>query len=70
MTTCKEWMKKGYAGNFWKGVCPFGTRRRRRKGRPRNSWMLEIRTGMRKKGLNNMEWVDREEWRRKIKLKL
>ena len=24
-------------------------------------------TGMREKGLNNMEWIDSEEWRRKIK---
>jgi hypothetical protein len=46
--------------------CPPG----RRKGRPRNSWMQEVTTGMREKGINNMEWVDREEWRIKIKLKL
>jgi hypothetical protein len=26
--------------------------------------------GMREKGINNMEWIDREEWRTKIKLKL
>jgi hypothetical protein len=37
--------------------CPPG---RRRKGRLRNSWMH----GMREKGINNMEWIDREEWRR------
>ena len=24
---------------------------------------------MREKGINNLEWVDREEWRRKIKFK-
>ena len=42
-------------------------RRRRRKGRPRNSWKQEV-TVMREKGTNNMEWIDREEWRRKIKL--
>ena len=40
--------------------CPPG-RRRRRKGRPQNSWMQEVTTGMREKGINNMEWVDREE---------
>ena len=40
--------------------CPPG---RRRKGRPQNSWMLEITTGMGQKEINNMEWVDREEWR-------
>ena len=38
-------------------------RRRRRKGRSRNSWMQEVTTRMR-----DMEWVDREEWRIKIKL--
>ena len=35
------------------------------KGRPRNSWMQEV---MREKGINNIGWIDREEWRRKIKL--
>ena len=49
---------------------PGRRRRRRRKGRPRNSWMQEVTTGRREKGINNMEWVDREEWRIKIKLKL
>ena len=47
--------------------CPPG-RRRRRKDRPRNSWMQEVTTGMREKGINNVEWIDREEWKRKIKL--
>ena len=37
--------------------CPAG---RRRKGRPRNSWMQEAKTGMREKGITNMEWIDRE----------
>ena len=45
--------------------CPAG---RRRKGRPRNSWAQEVRTTMGEKGINNMEWIDREDWRRKIKL--
>ena len=38
--------------------CPPGRRRRRRrrKGIPRNSWMQEV-TGMREKGINNMECV-------------
>ena len=31
-------------------------------------WLHKLTTGMREKGLNNMEWIDREEWRRKIKL--
>ena len=41
---------------------------RRRKGKPHNSWMQEVTTGMREKGINNMEWAGGEEWRRKIKL--
>ena len=41
---------------------------RRRKRRPQNSWILEVTTGMREKGMNNMKLIDREEWRRKIKL--
>ena len=41
---------------------------RRRKGRPRNSWMQQVITGMREKGINSMGWVDREERKRKRKL--
>ena len=41
--------------------------RGRRKGRLRNSWMPEVTTVMRDKGIN-MGRIDREEWRRKIKL--
>ena len=40
----------------------------RRKGRPRNLWMQEVTTGMREGGIGDLEWVDREEWRRKINL--
>jgi hypothetical protein len=43
---------------------------RRRKERPRNSWMQEVTTGVRERRINNLEWVDRERQRRKIKLKL
>ena len=42
---------------------------RRWKGRPRNSWMQKVTTGMRQRGINNLEWADREGWRRKMKLK-
>jgi hypothetical protein len=45
--------------------CPTGGRR---KGRPRNSWMQEVTTGMRERGIGDLEWVDREGWRIKIKL--
>ena len=43
--------------------CPPG---RRRKRRPRNSWMQEVKTGMRERGIGDLEWVDREGWRKKI----
>ena len=43
--------------------CPPGGRRKRR---PRNSWMKEVTRGMREKGINNMELVDREELRKKL----
>ena len=46
--------------------CPPG---KRRKGRPRNSWMLEVTTGKWKKGINNIEWIDMEEWRRNNTIK-
>ena len=46
---------------------PTGRRRRRkRKGSPPNSWMQKVTTGMREKEINNMEWIVREEWKRKI----
>ena len=48
-------------------LCPPG---RRKKGRPRNSWMQKVTTGMREKEFNNMKWVNKEEWKRKRKLKL
>ena len=37
-----------------KEFCSPGRRRRRRKGRLRNSWMLKVTTGMREKGINNI----------------
>ena len=40
---------------------------RRRKGRPRNFWIQEVTTGMREKGINNKEWIYRQEWRMEIK---
>ena len=58
MSTFKGWMKKGSL----KKLCPPG---RRRKGRPRNLWMQKVTTRMREKGINNLEWVDREKWREK-----
>ena len=45
--------------------CPAG---RRRKERSRNSWMQEVTTRMRERGIGDLEWVDREGWRKKINL--
>ena len=28
--------------------------------------MQEVTTGMREKGINNMKWIDKEEWRLEI----
>ena len=43
-------------------------KKKERKGRPRNSWIQEVTTAMREKGINNKEWFEREVWRWKIKL--
>ena len=57
----KNELRKATSKNF--GMVPTG---RKRKLRPRNSWMQEVITGMTEKIINYMEWI--EEWRRKIKL--
>ena len=44
--------------------CPPG---RRRKGKPRNSWMQEVTTAMTEKELTIWNGFDRKEWRRKLK---
>ena len=33
---------------------------RRRKGRPRNSWMQEVTTGMGEMGINNLGWIEKK----------
>ena len=38
---------------------------RRRKGRPRNSWMQEVTIGMREQGIGELKWFDRQGWRNK-----
>ena len=45
MATCKGWTKKGSLEKKFEW-CPPG---RRRKGRPGNSWMQEVTTGMRER---------------------
>jgi hypothetical protein len=32
--------------------------------------MQEVTTGTREKGIKNVAWIDREEWRRKINFRL
>ena len=56
MTTCKEIMKKGLPLKIFEWSPPG----RRQKRRLRNSQTQEVTTGMREKGINNMEWIDRE----------
>ena len=41
---------------------------RERKGRSRNSWVREVADGVKEKRTEKMEWIEREEWRRKIKI--
>ena len=41
----------------------------RKKRKPRNSWMYEVTNRMREKEINNIKWMNKEEWRRKIKLR-
>ena len=39
--------------------CPPG--RRRRNGRPQNSWMRKVATGISEKRINSMGWIISEE---------
>ena len=64
MDTLEESQAKGIPRRVF-GRCPPG---RRGRGRPRNTFMQEIMTGMKIKGLEEEDWNDRDEWRRKIKL--
>ena len=64
MATCKGWTKKGSQEEFWNGA-----------HLEDEEWEdLEIcgyrivTTGMRERGIGDLEWADREDWRRKINL--
>ena len=57
-------MKKGSFEEFWKGL----SLKDEERGRPRNSCMQEVTTGLREWGIGDLEWVDREGWRKKINL--
>lgn len=39
---------------------------RRKRGRPRRSWAEGIREQIRERGLNEDQWINREEWRNGI----
>ena len=58
-------MKRGNLQTFWND-----DRLEEKEERHRNSWMQEITTGIREKRINGMEWINKEKWRRKIRLKL
>ena len=49
-------------------VCEWSPPGRRGRGRLRNNWVQEIVTEMKAKGLEEEDWNDRDEWRRKIEL--
>ena len=72
MGTCEEWMKKVYIEKCLNGVHleEEEEEETERKERLQNSWIQEVTSGIREIGIDSMEWIDREEWRRKIKLKL
>ena len=55
MATCKGWMKKGSLGKLWNDV----HLEDEKMVRSRNSWMLEVRTGMREREIDDLEWVDK-----------
>ena len=40
-----------------------------KKRKDRNSWMQKVIRGMGEKGINRMERIDIEKWRKKIELK-
>ena len=62
--TYEQCMKKDYLKTKL-FRCPPGTGK---KGTLRNTWMQEVTTEMREKGISNMEWNGRKEGKRKTKL--
>ena len=69
MVTCEGGTKKGSL--FYNGAHleeEEEEEEKKKEGKPHNSWVQEVTTGMREKEINIMEWIDREEWRREIKL--
>ena len=61
MHTCEEWMKKSSLETFWNGIYLEDEEREDLK-------ICEVTIGMREWRINNLEWIDREGRKRKIKL--
>ena len=61
MATCKGWTKKGSLEEFYNGAYLEDEERE-------DLGMQEVTTGMRLRGIGELEWVDREGWRKKINL--
>ena len=59
MVTCEKWIKKSYLETFWNG-------NHVDEEETEDPWIQEVTTGMREKGIDSIEWIDKEEWRRKI----
>ena len=53
-------MKKAYLKKFWNGF--------HLEEEEKEDFEIQLTTGMKEKGINNMKWIDRDEWRRKMKL--
>ena len=62
MVTCEERIKKDYLKKFW-----YGAHLKKKKNNKRKTWKFldaVSNNWIREKGINNREWIDREEWRR------
>ena len=58
-------MKKSSLEKFWNGVHLEDEEREDLE----IQWMQEVTTEMKEREINNLEWVDREGWRKKNKIK-
>jgi hypothetical protein len=53
-------------GRLPKQVMKWNPPGRRKRGRPKLTWVVGIRELMGEKGLAEEDWNDRDEWRKKI----
>ena len=56
-------------GRLPKKVMNWSPRGRRKRGRPKLTWAVEIRGPMEEKGLMEEDWNDRDNWRKNIIVK-